>query len=213
MAALWRRAQKRSRVAAAKAQPLAPPSAGHPLTASSTLPRWCLPGPPRTCSAPDGGAPRSTVKLTSNELPTRVLDGSEHAGRLAVVGMTIGGEPACVPRDSCHILVFGGPETRTMMQQCASAAKLRGGGPILCSGIGSHSYLRDPATSNRQSATRRKRANRTESVVSAKRCLLSMCGTKSDALGHHAIADEVPQGDQELAGQGDDHLLARTTGI
>src|SRR5262245_27232379 len=43
--------------------------------------------------------------------------------------------------------------------------------------------------------------------------LPSMRGTQRDALGHHAIADEVPQGDQELAGQSDDHLLARTTGI
>jgi hypothetical protein len=39
--------------------------------------------------------------------------------------------------------------------------------------------------------------------------LPSVCGTEGDALGHHAIADEVPQGDQELARQSNDHLLAQ----
>src|SRR3974390_3640613 len=38
-----------------------------------------------------------------------------------------------------------------------------------------------------------------------------MCGTEGDALGHHAIPHEVPQGYQQLARQGDDHLLARAT--
>ena len=33
------------------------------------------------------------------------------------------------------MLVFGGCLTRSMMQSYASAAKLRGGGPILCGGI------------------------------------------------------------------------------
>src|SRR5262245_11151584 len=33
--------------------------------------------------------------------------------------------------------------------------------------------------------------------------------TQDDTLGHDAIADEVPQGDEQLARQGDDHLLAR----
>ena len=31
-----------------------------------------------------------------------------------------------------------------MMQSCASAAKLRGGGPILCYGVISHQYIRVP---------------------------------------------------------------------
>jgi hypothetical protein len=38
--------------------------------------------------------------------------------------------------------------------------------------------------------------------------LPSVCGTEDDALGHDAVAHEVPQGDEQLAGQGDDHLLA-----
>jgi len=36
-----------------------------------------------------------------------------------------------------------------MMQSCASAAKLRGGGPILHFGIEAKETRRDPATSNR----------------------------------------------------------------
>src|SRR5262249_3238103 len=36
-----------------------------------------------------------------------------------------------------------------------------------------------------------------------------MCRTEDDALWHDAVAHEVPQGDEQLAGQGDDHLLAR----
>jgi hypothetical protein len=36
-----------------------------------------------------------------------------------------------------------------------------------------------------------------------------MCRTEDDALRHDAIANEAPQGDEQLASQGDDHLLAR----
>src|SRR5262245_64302985 len=39
--------------------------------------------------------------------------------------------------------------------------------------------------------------------------LPSVGWTQDDTLGHDAIADEVPQGDEQLARQGDDHLLAR----
>jgi hypothetical protein len=38
-----------------------------------------------------------------------------------------------------------------MMQSCASAAKLRGGGPILSLGTKAMGLSRDPATSNRRS--------------------------------------------------------------
>jgi hypothetical protein len=44
----------------------------------------------------------------------------------------IGGELAIRGGTSRHTLVFGGPiRIQTMMQSCASAAKLRDGGPIL----------------------------------------------------------------------------------
>src|SRR5262249_25586415 len=49
------------------------------------------------------------------------------------------------------------------------------------------------------------------------RCCLSdnpppalVCGTEGDPLRHDAVANEMPQGDEQLARQGDDHLLART---
>ena len=42
-----------------------------------------------------------------------------------------------------------GPRTRTMMQSCASAAKLRSGGPILPIGIKAKGQCRGSATSNR----------------------------------------------------------------
>ena len=61
-----------------------------------------------------------------------VLEGSEHDGRFAVVGMTTSeGSPRVVHEHSCHILVFGGyrdPDHDAVMR---IAAKLRGGGPIL----------------------------------------------------------------------------------
>jgi hypothetical protein len=50
---------------------------------------------------------------------------------------------------SRHDLVSGGSRTRTMMHSCASAAKLRGGGPILFPGMKAKGGNRDPATSNR----------------------------------------------------------------
>src|SRR5215813_4630824 len=47
------------------------------------------------------------------------------------------------------------------------------------------------------------------------RCCLSdnpppalVCGTEGDPLRHDAVANEMPQGDEQLARQGDDHLLA-----
>src|SRR5262245_28276142 len=42
---------------------------------------------------------------------------------------------------------------------------------------------------------------------------LSLCGTEHNAFRHHAIADEVPERDEEFARKGDDHLLARATGV
>src|SRR5215472_16707263 len=41
------------------------------------------------------------------------------------------------------------------------------------------------------------------------RDLPSVGGTEEDALRHDAVADEVPERDEQLACQGDDHLLAQ----
>jgi len=52
-------------------------------------------------------------------------------------------------RSSRHNLVFGGSlRIRTMMQSCASAARLRGGGPILSLGMEGHWAGRVTATSD-----------------------------------------------------------------
>src|SRR5260221_13139766 len=60
------------------------------------------------------------------------LDGFEHDGTLNAVAMTIRGEPAFGTRFNRATTLYPvGPRTRTMMQSCASAAKLRSGGPIL----------------------------------------------------------------------------------
>jgi SRSO17 transposase len=63
---------------------------------------------------------------------------------------TIRGELAIWRRSSRHNLVFGGSiGIRTMMQPCASAAKLRGGGPILRNGLEGQGGIRVTATSDR----------------------------------------------------------------
>src|SRR5262245_2628162 len=36
-----------------------------------------------------------------------------------------------------------------------------------------------------------------------------MCGTEDDTLGRDAVSHEVPEGDEQLAREGDDHLLAQ----
>ena len=73
------------------------------------------------------------------------LDGSEHVGTLGAVGMTIKGEPAFRARINRATTLYSvGPGTRTMMQPCASAAKLRSGGPILPLGMKAMSHLGTP---------------------------------------------------------------------
>src|SRR5262245_31752136 len=64
------------------------------------------------------------------------------------------------------------------------------------------------------SATPSQGAEKAETVrFSLSKPLPSVCGTENDALGHHAIVHEAPQGDEELARQGDDQLLARATSV
>jgi hypothetical protein len=78
------------------------------------------------------------------------LDSFEHNGTLSAVGMTIRGEPAFLGADQIAPRpCIRWSRTRTMMHSCASAAKLRGGGPILFPGMKAKGGDRDPATSNR----------------------------------------------------------------
>src|SRR5262245_20820326 len=62
------------------------------------------------------------------------LDGSEHDGRLAVVGMRSRGARVCA-RMSCHNLVFGGSKDPNHDAVMRIGSELRGGGPILLIGI------------------------------------------------------------------------------
>src|SRR6266852_3050995 len=109
-----------------------------------------------------------------------------------------------------------GPRTRTMMQPCASAAKLRGGGPILPLGMTAMSHLgtpspRDPATSNRhrRPVTSGRTGPKLSGVFSD---LRSLRRAQYDAVRHHALPHQPPQGDQKLARQGHDHGLASAAG-
>ena len=81
--------------------------------------------------------------------------------------------------------------TRTMMQSCASAAKLRSGGPILPSGMKAKETHRDPATSNRhrRTVTRGRTGPNLSGTFSV---LRSCCGTQNDAFGHSALPHEPP---------------------
>ena len=98
-------------------------------------------------SRPEGGWPpgRSGSQGWPQAIAKRLaLDGREHGGRLRCSGeLSCSGQTTTIPRGARHQarrsrrnLVFGrSVRTGTMMQSCASVAKLRGGGPILHSGL------------------------------------------------------------------------------
>ena len=87
-----------------------------------------------------------------------------------------------------------------MMQSCASAAKLRSGGPILPIGMKAKGHVGSSATSNH---------HRLPSQVygQGRNCrgsfsiLHSLCRTQNDAVRYNALPHEPPQGDQKLARQ------------
>ena len=82
-----------------------------------------------------------------------------------------------------------------MMQPCASAAKLRSGGPILPFGMTAMETRRDPATSNRhrRPVTSRRTGPKLSGVFSDLRLLRR---AQNDTVRHHALSHESPQGDQ-----------------
>ena len=83
-----------------------------------------------------------------------------------------------------------------MMQSCASAAKLRGGGPILPFGMRAMLIGRDPATSNRH---RRPVTSGTEGRTVGPSATSLLRRAQNDAVRHYALSHEPPQGDQKLA--------------
>jgi hypothetical protein len=73
------------------------------------------------------------------------LDSFEHDGTLGAIGMTIRGGARFRARINRAATLYPvGARTRTMMQLCASAAKLRDGGPILPFGMKAKETRRDP---------------------------------------------------------------------
>src|SRR5262249_20987284 len=92
------------------------------------------------------------------------LDSSEHDGTLDAIGMTIRGEPLAGAINRATTLYPVGPRTRTMMQSCASAAKLRSGGPILPFGIESQGNTSGPRHLEPSSAACHKRTDLAETV-------------------------------------------------
>ena len=98
-----------------------------------------------------------------------------------------------------------------MMQPCASAAKLRSGGPILFLGI---TAMAQTGTRHLESssATRHKRTDWAK-LLGAFSNLRLLRRAQNDAVRHHALSHEPPQGDQKLARQGHDHELARTARV
>ena len=103
-------------------------------------------------------------------------------------------------------LYWVGPRTRTMMQSCASAAKLRSGEPILPFGMKAKGHLGIPPPRT-VIGVRHKRTDRPK-LSGAFSVLRSLCRTKNDAVRDNALPHEPPQGDQQLARQGHDHGLS-----
>src|SRR5258708_13819333 len=99
-----------------------------------------------------------------------------------------------------------------MMHSCASAAKLRGGGPILFLGTKAmaqagtpppRTVIGDPSQADGLGP-------KLSGVFSD---LRSLRQAQNHAIWHHALAHQAPQGDQKLARQGHDHGLASTAGV
>src|ERR1700732_2201965 len=110
---------------------------------------------------------------------------------------------------SRRTLVFGrSVRILTMMQSCASAAKLLALGPFSLS-ASVPCPLPVPATSERQSAVRADRQRERRMVRRCSSPRPSACRTQDDALQCLAGGDKAPERDEQLACQRDNHRLAR----
>jgi hypothetical protein len=128
------------------------------------------------------------------------LDSSEHDGTLGAIGMTIRGEPAFGARINRATTLYPvGARTRTMMQLCASAAKLRDGGPILPFGMKAKETRRDPPPRTIIGDPSQADGPAETKLVGDLGVLRSLCGTQNDAFWHNALLSEPPQCDQKLA--------------
>src|SRR5262249_32968481 len=88
-----------------------------------------------------------------------------------------------------------GPRTGTTMQSCASAAKLRSGGPILPIGMKAKGLVGNPPprTVIGISSQPYKRGRTCRGPLSV---LQPSCRTQTDAVRYNAVPHEPPQSDQ-----------------
>ena len=88
-----------------------------------------------------------------------------------------------------------GPRTRTMMQSCASAAKLRSGEPILPFGVKAKGHLGIPPPRT-VIGVPSQAYGQGRNCRGAFSVLRSLCWTQNNAIRDNALAHEPPQGDQ-----------------
>ena len=99
-----------------------------------------------------------------------------------------------------------------MMQSCASAAKLRSGGPILPIGMKAKGHVGIPPPRTIIGAP--SQANGQDGNCRGTFSVLHLlCRTQNDAVRYNALPNEPPQSDQKLACQGHDHGLASAAGV
>ena len=145
-------------------------------------------------------------------LPGHTLTASSATARLLRSGWRSEGSPLAGAINRATTLYPVGPRTRTMMQSCASAAKLRSGGPILPVGTKAkgHAGIPPPRTVIGVPSQADGQGRNCRGSFSV---LRSLCRTQNDAVRHNALPHEPPQGDQKLARQGHDHGLASAAGV
>ena len=82
-----------------------------------------------------------------------------------------------------------------MMQSCASAAKLRSGGPILPFGVKAKGRLGIPPPRT-VIGVPSQAYGQGRNCQGAFSVLRSLCRTQNDTVGYNALPHEAPQGDQ-----------------
>src|SRR5882672_3047751 len=97
-----------------------------------------------------------------------------------------------------------------MMQSCASAAKLRSGGPILSVGMKAKGLIGISPPRTVIGALSQGQGRNCRGAVSILRLL---CQTQNDAVEYNALPHQPPQGDQKFARQGHNHGLASTASV
>src|SRR5437660_599299 len=132
----------------------------------------------------------------------------EHDGTLNAVAITIRGEPAFGARFNRATTLYPvGPRTRTMMQSCASAAKLRSGGPILPFGVRAKGRLGIPPPRT-VIGVPSQAYGQAETVVVPSASFVHCAGRKTTPSGtmpsrmsrHRALARYVPGAPPQAAG-------------